>query len=200
MTTLGTKKSSAKAAKAQGAEASGKIRLATAWLGGCSGCHMSFLDLDEKLIDLAEAVELVYSPIADVKEFPEHVDVTLVEGAVANVDHVELAEKIRERSKIVVSFGDCAVTGNVTSLRNKFPVEDLLTKVYQEGPGAAPRGGEYDKIVPALIPRVLPLHQVIEVDAFIPGCPPDPERIWAAVSALLAGEPVVLAEKMRKFG
>jgi NAD-reducing hydrogenase small subunit len=100
----------------------------------------------------------------------------------------------------VVSFGDCAVTGNVTSLRNKFPVDDLLTKVYHEGPGAVPRGGEYDKIVPALIPRVLPLHQLIKVDAFIPGCPPEPDRIWAAVSALLAGEPVVLAEKMRKFG
>ncbi|MBE2234674.1 MAG: NADP oxidoreductase [Anaerolinea sp.] len=161
---------------------------------------MSFLDLDEKLIDLAEVVDLVYSPIADVKEFPDHVDVTLVEGAVANVDHLELAEQIRQRSKLVVSFGDCAVTGNVTSLRNKFPLEDLLTKVYHEGPGAVPRGGEYDKIVPALIPRVLPLHQVIEVDAFIPGCPPDPERIWAAVSALLAGEPVVLPEKMRMFG
>ncbi len=199
MTTIASKKTGAKVAKA-GGPASGKIRLATAWLGGCSGCHMSFLDLDEKLIDLAEAVELVYSPIADVKEFPENVDVTLVEGAVANVDHLELAEKIRARSNIVVSFGDCAVTGNVTSLRNKFPVEDLLTKVYQEGPGAVPRGGEFDKVVPALIPRVLPLHQVIAVDAFIPGCPPDAERIWAAVSSLLAGEPVVLAEKMRKFG
>ncbi len=197
MTTLATKKTVAKTTKAS---ANGKIRLATAWLGGCSGCHMSFLDLDEKLIDLAEAVELVYSPIADVKDFPENVDVALIEGAVANVDHLELAEKIRARSRIVVSFGDCAVTGNVTSLRNKFPVDDLLTKVYAEGPGAVPRGGEYDKIVPALIPRVLPLHQVIEVDAFIPGCPPEPDRIWTAVSALLAGEPVVLAEKMRKFG
>ncbi len=199
MTTLATKRTGRKADKAEPAVSS-KIRLATAWLGGCSGCHMSFLDLDEKLIDLAEVVDLVYSPIADVKEFPDHVDVTLVEGAVANVDHLELAEQIRQRSKLVVSFGDCAVTGNVTSLRNKFPLEDLLTKVYHEGPGAVPRGGEYDKIVPALIPRVLPLHQVIEVDAFIPGCPPDPERIWAAVSALLAGEPVVLPEKMRMFG
>lgn len=177
-----------------------KVRLATVWLGGCSGCHMSFLDLDERLIDLAAAVELVYSPIADVKIFPENVDVTLVEGAVANVDHLELAEQIRARSKIVVSFGDCAVTGNVTSLRNKIPVDDLLNKVYHEGPGAAPRGGEVDKIVPALIPRVLPLHQVIPVDAFIPGCPPDPDRIWLAVSALLAGEPVVLEGRMRKFG
>jgi NAD-reducing hydrogenase small subunit len=161
---------------------------------------MSFLDLDERLIDLFEAAELVYSPIADVKEFPEDVDVALVEGAVANVDHLELAEKIRARSTVVVSFGDCAVTGNVPSLRNRLQVDDLLTKVYQEGPGAVPRGGEADKVVPALIPKVIPLHQAIAVDAFIPGCPPEPDRIWKAVSALLAGEPVVLEEAMRKFG
>ena len=177
-----------------------KIRLATVWLGGCSGCHMSFLDLDERLIALAETAELVYSPIADIKEFPEAVDVTLVEGAVANVDHVELVKKIRERSKIVVSFGDCAVTGNVTSLRNHLKVDDLLTQVYHEGPGKHPRGLEADHIVPALIPRVLPLHQVIPVEAYIPGCPPDPDRIWEAVFALLAGRPVELPVEMRYFG
>jgi len=179
-------------------ERSGKIRLATAWLGGCSGCHMSFLDLDERLIDLAEVADLVYSPIADVKVFPEDVDVTLVEGAVANVDNVILAREIRERSKIVVSFGDCAVTGNVTSLRNRLGVEDLLTKVYHEGPGSWPEGDE--EVMPQLLPKVLPLHQVVKVDAFIPGCPPDPERIWAAVSALLAGERVMLEPAMRLFG
>ena len=179
-------------------EQSGKIRLATAWLGGCAGCHMSFLDLDERLIDLAEVAELVYSPIADVKVFPEDVDVTLVEGAVANVDNVILARQIRERSKLVVSFGDCAVTGNVTSLRNKLGVEDLLTKVYHEGPGKWPAGDA--EVMPQLLSKVLPLHQVIKVDAFIPGCPPDPERIWAAVSALLAGERVLLEPEMRLFG
>jgi NAD-reducing hydrogenase small subunit len=177
-----------------------KIRLATVWLGGCSGCHMSFLDLDERLIDLMDKVELVYSPIADVKEFPENVDVTLIEGAVANVDHVKLAQEIRSRSKIVVSFGDCAVTGNVTSLRNKLGVDDLLTKVYHEGPGAAPTDGDANGIMPALLPRVVPVHQLVPVDALIPGCPPDPERIWAAVSALLEGEPVVLGAEMRRFG
>ncbi|MCB0109445.1 MAG: NADP oxidoreductase [Caldilineaceae bacterium] len=161
---------------------------------------MSFLDLDEKLLDLAGKVELVYSPIADPKHFPENVDVTLVEGAVANVDHLELAKEIRERSKIVVSFGDCAVTGNVTSLRNKLPVDDLLTKVYHEGPGNVPRGGEADRVMPALLKRVLPLHQVVPVDIYIPGCPPEPDRIWAAVAALLSGEEVALPAEMRKFG
>ena len=88
-----------------------KARVATVWLGGCSGCHMSFLDMDEFLFDFAERATLVYSPIADVKEFPEDVDVTLVEGAIANEDNLELAKQVRENSKVVVSFGDCAVTG-----------------------------------------------------------------------------------------
>jgi len=174
-----------------------KIRLATAWLGGCSGCHMSFLDLDERLLDLAETAELVYSPLADIKELPEGIDVILVEGAVANIDHVKLAEKIRSRSKIVVSFGDCAATGNVTSLRNRLDLEDLLATVYHEGPGKI---SQRDELLPLLLPKVLPLHQVIPVDLFIPGCPPDPERIWAAVIALLEGRPVVLSEEMRRFG
>lgn len=179
---------------------SNKLRLATVWLGGCSGCHMSFLDLHERLMDLAGAVDLVYSPIADIKVFPKDVDVTLVEGAVANTDHLELAESIRLHSKIVVSFGDCAVTGNVTSLRNRLQVSDLLTQVYREGPGGVPRGGDPDNVMPVLTPRVYPLHQVIDVDAYIPGCPPDADRIWTAVSALLKGEPVTLSEDMRRFG
>lgn len=178
-----------------------KIRLATAWLGGCSGCHMSFLDLDERLIDLLlNQVELVYSPIADIKQFPEMVDVTLVEGAVANVDHLELAHQIRANSKLVVSFGDCAVTGNVTSLRNRLGVDDLLTQVYQNGPGAIPRGNEQDHILPALLPKVLPLHQVIAVDAYIAGCPPDPERIWLAILALVKQKLPAFSSKMRQFG
>jgi len=199
MTTLPAPK--AEADKRHGAsgpaQAGAKVRLATVWLAGCSGCHMSFLDLDERLIELAEAVELVYSPLADAKTFPEAVDVTLVEGAVANLDNLEMALQIRARSRIVVSFGDCAVTGNVPGMRNWLPVDDLLNQVYAEGPGAPPRG---DEVVPALLPRVVPLHQVIPVDAFIPGCPPDPERIWTAISALLRGDPVILDEPMRTFG
>lgn len=174
-----------------------KIRLATAWLGGCSGCHMSFLDLNERLLDLAEAAELVYSPLADVKELPEGIDVILVEGAVANSDQVKLAEEIRSRSKIVVSFGDCAATGNVTSLRNRLDLQDLLATVYQGGPGII---SPQDKFLPLFLLKVLPLHQVVPVDVYIPGCPPDPKRIWAALSALLEGRPVVLSEKMRRFG
>jgi NAD-reducing hydrogenase small subunit len=161
---------------------------------------MSLLDLDERLLELHARAELVYGPLVDAKEFPAEVDVALVEGAVANVDNLELLTKIRERSTVLVSLGDCAVTGNVTALRNSGRVSELLTAVYHEGPGRAPIGPEAVRLVPALLPKVLPLHHVVAVDAFIPGCPPDPERIWAALSALLRGEPVVLEESQRTFG
>jgi len=108
-----------------------KVRLATVWLGGCAGCHMSFLDLDEFLIDLMDAVEVVYSPVMDVKEYPENVDVCLIEGAVCNEDNLELLHKIRQRTKVIVSFGDCAVTANVPAIRNQLGLgnrESVLQK------------------------------------------------------------------------
>ena len=177
-----------------------KLRLATVWLGGCSGCHMSFLDLGEQLVGLLDKVDLVYSPLVDIKQFPEDVDATLVEGAVANLENLELLEQIRRRSRLVISFGDCAVTGNVTSLRNFFPVDDLLTAVYHAGPGSAPHGAEAIRELPPLLPRVLPLHQAIDVDAFIPGCPPEPDRILAALTALVQGDKLQLTEQQRTFG
>ena len=112
----------------------GKPRLATVWLGGCSGCHMSFLDLDEWLIDLAAATDIVFSPVMDVKQYPEHVDVALVEGAVANEDHLEMIRKVPRHTRVLVAFGDCAVTGNVTALRNSLgKAEEVLRRSYLEG-------------------------------------------------------------------
>jgi NAD-reducing hydrogenase small subunit len=166
-------------------------RLATVWLGGCSGCHMSFLDMDEWLFELAAMADVVYSPIADVKEFPAGVDVTLVEGAVANEDNVELARTVRARSRVVASFGDCAVSCNVTGMRNPLgDPEAIVRRVYLEAPdrdGVIP-GSDGGGIVPALLARVLPLHKVIPVDFYMPGCPPSADEIRRALQALLAGE------------
>ncbi|MFO7814088.1 MAG: NADP oxidoreductase [Pelovirga sp.] len=175
-----------------------KIRLATVWLGGCSGCHMSFLDLDEALIDLLGRADLVYGPLVDTKEYPEDVDVCLVEGAVTNVENLELARRIRTNTRTVVSFGDCAVTGNVTSMRNRIPISDLLNAVYHEA--SAPIGAEALKVLPALLKKVIPLHQAIKVDLFLPGCPPDPERIAAVLKALVGGTKVDMPADMRTFG
>jgi NAD-reducing hydrogenase small subunit len=180
------------------AETVKKIRLATVWLGGCSGCHMSLLDLDEALIDLFGFVDLVYGPLVDAKEYPDHVDICLVEGAVTNVENLELARQIRTNTRTVISFGDCAVTGNVTSMRNRIPISDLLTAVYHEA--SAPIGAEALKVLPALLKKVIPLHQAIKVDLFLPGCPPHPERIATALKALVEGVEVVLSPEMRTFG
>jgi NAD-reducing hydrogenase small subunit len=161
-----------------------RLRIATAWLGGCSGCHMSFLDLDEVLFDLAEKADLVFGPLTDVKEFPPDVDVTLVEGAVANTDNVELAKQVRANSRVVVSFGDCAVTGNVTSLRNALgdPAE-LVRRVYVDDPDI--RGAMPTEVVPTLLPYVEALHEVIPIDIYLPGCPPSAERITTLLLRLL---------------
>jgi NAD-reducing hydrogenase small subunit len=178
-----------------------KLRLATVWLGGCSGCHMSFLDLDEWLIELAGRAELVYSPLADVKEYPEGVDVALVEGAVANEENLETARRVRERTRVVVSFGDCAVTGNVTALRNPLGLAlEVLRPVYLESGDLNARIPDEKGIVPVLLDRVQPLHAVVPVDVYLPGCPPPADRIRAAVEALLRGEKPQLTAEQRRFG
>jgi len=154
---------------------------------------MSFLDLDEALFDLAERVDVVFGPLTDVKVFPPDVDLTLVEGAVANSDNLEVARAIRANSKVVVSFGDCAVTGNVTALRNRLgEPATMLERVYVEQTDLD--GQVPSKVVPTLLPQAQPLHEHIGVDVYLPGCPPSADKILRAVTLLLdaleAGEPI----------
>ncbi len=173
----------------------GRLKFATVWLGGCSGCHMSFLDLDEWLLDLAKQVEVVFSPFADIKEYPENVDLVLVEGAVANNENLEMIRKVRTRTKTLVALGDCAVTGNVTALRNPLGVAlEILHPVYGE------KYPDEPDIVPVLLDRVQPVHQVVLVDYFVPGCPPPANRIKAVLEALLAGKAPVLTGNEIRFG
>lgn len=177
-----------------------KLKVATVWLGGCSGCHMSLLDLDERLIDLADRITLVYSPIADVKDFPRDVDVTLVEGAVANVEHEEFAHLIRRNSRFVVSFGDCAVTGNVTAMRNGLDTEEVLKRSYMELADLTPRIPRDYPTIAELMRQARPLHEFISVDAFIHGCPPTADQIWTAVSELLEGKKPALSHVFLRYG
>ncbi|MFO8034470.1 MAG: oxidoreductase [Candidatus Bipolaricaulota bacterium] len=173
-----------------------KVRLATVWFSGCSGCHMSLLDLDERLVELTAKADLVYSPVVDIKEFPEDVDATLVEGAVGNTEHLKLIKEIRRKSKLVVAFGDCAVTGNVPSMRNSLAPEEVLREVYGEGDVPGLEEGD----VPKLLPQAVPAHNMVPVDAYIPGCPPPADRIWTFIQKLLAGEELKLVGEDLRFG
>jgi NAD-reducing hydrogenase small subunit len=163
-----------------------KTKVATIWLSGCSGCHMSFLDQDELLLDLAKKIQLVYSPIVDVKVFPENVDVTLIEGAVANEEQLSLLKQARARTKILISLGDCAVTGNVTALRNAWLKSDklVLKRAYAD---LSDMDTEIPTDVPKLLKKAHPLHEIVKVDYFIPGCPPSADLINYVLTELLAG-------------
>ena len=163
-----------------------KLKLATAWLDGCSGCHMSILDMDERLIDLAALVDVVYSPIVDTKDFPDEVDIALVEGAVASVDDEKKVRKIRAHSKLLVAMGDCAVAGNVPSMRNPIGPEAILKRAYIEN--ADTQQQIPCVVVPQLLRVVRPIHEFVKVDVFLPGCPPSADTFHTALTALVTGE------------
>ena len=162
-----------------------KITLATAWLDGCSGCHMSFLDLDERLIELAEKVDVVYSPIVDTKELPANVDVGILEGSVSNEEDLQKAQLFRQRCNYLISLGDCAVSGNVPSMRNTFDLDEVYDRAFVENVQAQPQ--RPTEGVPPLLETVRPIHHVVNVDLFVQGCPPSADTIWFVLTELLAG-------------
>lgn len=162
-----------------------KPTMATVWLDGCSGCHMSFLDIDERILELAAQADLVYSPLVDAKEFPEMVDITLIEGAVSSEEDYHKIQKVRAHTRLLVSLGDCAVTANVPAMRNRFSVDSVLERAYLEN--AALNRHIPVEVIPPLRKQSIPVHQVVPVDVFIPGCPPSADVIFFALTELLAG-------------
>lgn len=174
-----------------------KLRLATVWLDGCSGCHMSIMDLDETLIDLAEIFDVVYSPIVDYKEIPEGIDVALIEGAISNEEDLHKALKLRKNSRLLASLGDCAVTANVPSMRNSFHLNDIFQRAYKEH--AEHETGAPTYAVPKLLEKCVPVHEVVTVDLFIPGCPPSAQAIEYALREVAAGRAPSIHEFTR-FG
>lgn len=162
-----------------------KVKIATVWLDGCSGCHMSLLDMDAAIISLGRKIDVVYGPLVDAQEFPEEVDVTLIEGAVSSQDDLARLQKIRQRTKLLVSLGDCAVTGNVPSMRNGIPVSKLLQRVYVDG-------SDERKLIPGdhlppLLRHARPLREFVKVDFWLPGCPPPAKAILGLISGLIEG-------------
>jgi len=174
-----------------------KLKLATVWLDGCSGCHMSILDMDERLLDIAELVDIVYSPIVDTKQYPDYVDIALVEGAVASVDDEKKIRKIREHTKLLVAMGDCAVAGNVPAMRNPIGPAAILNRAYIENASAQQQIPCV--VVPMLLTKVRPIHEFVKVDVFLPGCPPSADTFHTALVALVTGAPLDIPA-LTRFG
>ena len=172
-----------------------KVTVATVWLDGCSGCHMSLIDMDERLIELSRAIDVVYSPLVDNKVYPEMVDVAIVEGAISSTEDEAKIKKIRAHTRILVALGDCAVAANVPSMRNPFKVEDVMNRAYVENATIQPQIP--NEIVPQLLPFVRPIHEVVDVDLFVQGCPPSADTIYYVLSELVAGRKPELIDRTR---
>lgn len=174
-------------------DAKPKITVATIWLDGCSGCHMSFLDMDERLLALADRMTILYSPLVDTKDFPEMVDLSIVEGAVSNADDLAKIKKVRAHSKLLLALGDCAVSGNVPAMRNPFGVKAIMNAVYPANIKFEPLGA------PPLLAQSKPVHTVVKVDVYVQGCPPSGDTIYNVIVDLLDGKDTPTTEYTR-FG
>ncbi len=168
-----------------------KVKIATCSLAGCFGCHMSLLDLDERLFDLAERVELDRSPLTDIKELGD-CDLGLIEGGVCNAENVHVLMEFRARCKILVAIGACALNGGVPAMRNQYDLKDCLEESYLRGIGLVNPQIPNDPEIPLLLNKVHPLHEVVKIDYFLPGCPPSADAIWTFVNQLLSGQPLAL--------
>ncbi len=178
-----------------------KPRVATTSLAGCFGCHMSILDIDEKILDLIELVDFDKSPIDDFKEFTARCAIGLVEGGCANEDNVRVLRDFRKNCDILISLGDCAIMGGVPAMRNGIPLEECLREAFLEGPTVynPERRIPDDPEIPLLLDKVYPCHEVVKIDYHLPGCPPPAEAIWKAVTALLENKPLELPYELIKY-
>lgn len=165
------------------------IKLATASLGGCFGCHMSLLDIDEKIIQLADAIEFDRTPLTDIKDIGQ-VDLAIIEGGVCNEENLEVLRTFRAHSKTLVAMGACAITGGIPAMRNQYSVTECLQESYVDGMGLAAAHIPDDEEIPRLLTQVKPLHELVQVDYYLPGCPPRADAIWTFLQALLNGQPL----------
>ena len=178
-----------------------KPRVATTSLAGCFGCHMSLLDIDERILQLAELVEFDRSPINDIKHISQRCAVGLIEGGCANEENVEVIREFRRMCDVLVSVGDCATTGGLPALRNMVPLRECLEEAYIHGPSVHNPSGEIpnDVEIPLLLDKVYPAHEVVKVDYHLPGCPPSADTLWEALTALLTGKPLDLPYALIKY-
>ena len=176
-----------------------KLKVATCSLAGCFGCHMSLLDLDERLLDLLEVVEFDRSPINDLKHITQTVDLGLIEGGVCNSENVHVLHEFRRQCKTLVAVGECAITGGIPSMRNRFSLKLCLEEAFIRGPGTENAHIPDDPEIPLLLNKVRPLHHIVKIDYFLPGCPPSADAFWHFLTALLAGKDPSLPREFIHF-
>ncbi len=169
-----------------------KLKIATTSLGGCFGCHMSFLDIDERIIDLVDLVEFDRSPLTDIKHCSESVDIGLIEGGVCNSENVHTLREFRKSCKWLVAVGACAINGGLPAMRNFVPLEECLAESYLTGRGVENPQVPNDVELPLLLEKVHPIHELVKVDYFLPGCPPSGNAFWKFLTDLAAGHTPVL--------
>ena len=176
--------------------------LATTSLSGCFGCHMSLLDIDERILELIELVEFNKSPVDDIKTFTKECDIGLIEGGCCNSENIEVLKEFRKQCKILVSVGECAIMGGLPALRNGISIRECLEEAYLNGPTV---GMNSDKIIhnddelPMLLDKVYPCHEIVKIDYYLPGCPPTADLIWNALVALVTGDELKLPYEVVKF-
>jgi len=166
-----------------------KLKLATTSLCGCFGCHMSFLDIDERILELVTLVEFDRSPITDIKTVGK-CDIGIVEGGVANAENIEVLQEFRKQCSILVALGACAVNGGIPAMRNQFELKECLEEAYIDGIGVENPMIPSDPEIPLLLNKVHPIHEVVKVDYFLPGCPPTGDTIWTFLTELIEGKPI----------
>ncbi|CAM5274932.1 NADH-quinone oxidoreductase subunit B family protein [Thauera mechernichensis] len=165
----------------------GKLKVSTVSLAGCFGCHMSLLDIDERLLTLLERVEFDRSPITDIKHCSP-CDIGLIEGGVCNAENVHVLREFRANCKVLVALGACAVNGGLPAQRNALDVGEILQMVYRTGHGLAPGSVvPDDPELPLPLNQVHPVHEVVRIDYFLPGCPPSADAIWSFLNDLIEG-------------
>jgi len=178
-----------------------KPRVATTSLAGCFGCHMSLLDIDERILQLIDLVDFDRSPVDDIKHITQRCAIGLIEGGCCNEENVNVLQEFRKHCDILISFGDCATMGGIPAMRNNIPLEECIDEAYRNGvtvynpQGITPQ----DPDLPLLLDKVYPAHEVVKIDYFLPGCPPSADTLWAALTALLSGKPVELPYALLKY-
>jgi NAD-reducing hydrogenase small subunit len=178
-----------------------KPRVATTSLAGCFGCHMSLLDIDERILKLVELVDFDKSPIDDIKEFTGRCAVGLIEGGCCNEENVRVLQDFRRHCDILISVGDCAIMGGIPAMRNSIPLHECYSEAYQKGPSVHNPTGQIpdDPELPLLLNKVHPCHEVVKIDYHLPGCPPPADTLWQALVALLSNQPVQLPYELVKY-